>query len=202
MIVFLAWIRRVLTCCAYRTGPEQPLDFFECLWRREHRTTEHTQSGVSPLTGLSPQSFTLMPPLLVSTDLMRVMLCFCVCMCAVQDPKFFQAPKCGHTPSAGSTPTRPSCSLVRPQRADMKLDITAGGWQRRLEQLPEPHTPLTSLFSSSPLALSLIMPAQRESTQQHKNGYIGLYPVLHLGLCTFLHHVLMDNLTCPKRKHA
>lgn len=161
--------------------PRASRGFSEWLWRREQRTTEHTQSGLSPLTGSPPQSFTFMPPMLVATELVRVLLCFCV--------------RCGHTPSANSTPPRPSCSSVQPQRADMKLDTTAGGWQRRLEQLPEPHTPL-------PLPLSYFPPhlqhsnyafTERLSTQQHKHGYIGLYPVLYLRLCTFLHPLLTSS---------
>lgn len=189
MILTLAWISWASDVLCLQDWPRASTGFSEWLWRREQRTTEHTQGGLLPLTGSPPQSFTFMPPMLVATELVRVLLCFCVWR--------------GCTPTANSTPPRPSCSVVWPQRADMKLDTTAGGWQRRLEQLPEPHTPLPSLlFSSYPPALSLIMPSQGESTQQHKHGYIGLYPVLHLRLSTFLHHVLMDNLTCPKKKPA
>lgn len=146
--------------------PRASSGFSEWLWRREQRTTEHTQSGLSPLTGSPPQSFTFMPPMLVATELVRAWLCRCVCMCAARGTGFFQAPERGHTPSANSTPPRPSCSLVRPQRADMKLDNTAWGWQRRLEHLPEPHTPLYLLSSLPPLIRSNYASAERIYTTQ------------------------------------
>lgn len=202
MIVILAWISRAVTCCAYRTGPEGAEDFLSGFdgGNKEPQNTHRVASRHS-LAHLHSHLRSC------HRCWLRQSLCMCccafACVCAVQGPNFFQVPERGHTPSANSTPPRPSCSSVRPQRADMKLDTTAGGWQRRLEQLPEPRTPLPSLlFSSYPLALSLIMTSQRESTQQHKHGYIGLYPVLHLRLCTFLHHVLVDNLTCPQKKNA
>lgn len=119
--------------------PRASRGFSEWLWRREQRPREHTQRGLSLLTGSPPQSFAFKPPMLVATELMRALLCFCAW--------------CGNAPLAKSTPSRPSCSLVQPQIANMKLDTTAGGWQRRLEQLPERHTPLPSLPLSSPPAL-------------------------------------------------
>lgn len=70
MSLILAGTSWAVTCCAYRTGP------------REQRTTEHTQSGLSPLAGSPPQSFTSMPSLSLS-------LCSCVC-------NFFL--QCGRTP--------------------------------------------------------------------------------------------------------
>lgn len=153
--------------------PRASRGFSEQLWRREQRTTEHTQRGLSPLTGSPPQSFTFMPPMLVATELVRALLCFCAW--------------CGNAPLANSTPPRPSCSLVQPQIANMKLDITAGGWQRRLEQLPAPHRPLPSLLFSSPPALCLIMPSHFASTQ-HKYGYVGLYPALAVHLSSSRPH--------------
>lgn len=202
MILTLAWISRAVTCCAHRTGPEQAADFPSGFdgGNKEPQNTHRAASRHS----LAHLTVIYVHATVVGCDracaCVTVLLCMRVCSAG---PKFLQVSECGHTTSANSTPPRPSCILVRPQRADMKLDTTAGGWQRLLEQLPKPHTPLLSLlFSSSHLALSLIMTSQRESTQQHKHGYIGLYPVLHLRLCTFLHHVLMDNLNCPKKKHA
>lgn len=187
--LFLAWISWVVTCCAYRTGPELAevsLSGSDGVNKEPQNT--HRVASRHSLTNLHSH--------LRSCHRCRLRQSLCVCCCAF-------VCGVGTQPLANSTLPRPSCSSVRPQRADMKLDTTARGWQRRLQQLCEPHTPLPPLlFSSSPPALSLIMPSLRVSAQQHKHGYIGLYPVLHLRLCTFLHHVLMDNLTCPKKKHA
>lgn len=147
MILILAWIKRVMMCCSYRIGPERPLNSLSVCdgGNKTHRT--HTEWPLATHCS-SPQSFTFMPPWLVATELVRVTPCLCVCMCAAQGPEFYRASNCGHTPSANSTPSRPPRYLVWPQRADMKPDITVGGWQRQLEQLSEPDTPLPSLLSS------------------------------------------------------
>lgn len=105
--------------------PRASWGFSEWLWRREQRTTEHTER---PLTGSPPQSFTFMPPMLVATELVRALLCFC-----------------GNAPLANSTPPRPSCSLVQPQIANMKLDITAGRLTKTIRATP--WTSHTSTFS-------------------------------------------------------
>lgn len=151
MIVILAWISRAVTCCAYRTGPERAQDFLSGSDGGEQRTTRtHTEWP------LATHWLTSTVIYVHATDVGCDRACACVAAALV----------CGvgthtHTPSANSTPPRPSRSSVRPRRANMKLDTTAGGWQRRLEQLPEPRTPRPSPpFCSSPPALGLIMPSQ------------------------------------------
>lgn len=47
MIPTLAWIKRVVTCCAYRTSPERPLDFLSVCDRGNKKTTEHTHRVAS-----------------------------------------------------------------------------------------------------------------------------------------------------------
>lgn len=185
------------------TGLAQSYGFCEWLWQEEQRTTEHTQSGLSPLTGSPPQSFMFMLPLLFGTELVRVLQCFFVCMCSARGAlsTFRHLGAWAHSISQ----IHPAEVLLLPgSTTERRYETWHHG--RRLTKTIRvaPWTSHTSTFSRLLLQSSstLIMPSQRESTQQHKHGYIGLYPVQHLRLCTFLHHVLMDNLACLYNKHA
>lgn len=199
MILILAWISRAVTCCAYRTGPERAADFLSGFdgGNKEPQNTHR----VAPRHSLAHLHSHLR-----SSQRCWLRQSLCVCCCAFVYACVKRCCAWAHTVSQ----LHPAEALLLLGAATesryetwhhsrrLTKTIRASPWTSHTSTFP----PLFLLFSSSPPALSLIMPSQRESTQQHKHGYKGLYPVLHLRLCTFLHHVLMDNLTCPKKKHA
>lgn len=202
MIMILAWISRAVTCCAYRTGLEQGADFLSG-FDGENKEPQNTHRVASCHSLANLRSHLRSCHCCGLRQSLRVCCCAFAYTCVQHGApsSFRRLGVWAHT-----------VSQVHPTEALLLLTAAAESryetWHhgRRLTKTIRvaPWTLHTSTFSRLFLlsSSSLIKPSQRKSTHQRKRGCIGLWSVLHLRLCTFLYHVLMDNLTWLKITHT